>query len=62
MTPVRPQALTGWISDAIAGALTGGFGVAAASRLWPGLPLGQMIQYGPAVAVYGVVIGLLAGS
>ena len=57
-----PSALTGWISDAIAGALTGGFGVAAASRLWPGLPLGQMIQYGPAVAVYGVVIGLLAGS
>ena len=57
-----PSALTGWISDAIAGALTGGFGVAAASRLWPGLPLGQMIKYGPAVAVYGVVIGLLAGS
>ena len=57
-----PSALTGWISDAIAGALTGGFGVAAASRLWSGLPLGQMIQYGPAVAVYGVVIGLLAGS
>ncbi|MBA4490608.1 hypothetical protein [Paracoccus sp. S1E-3] len=57
-----PSALTGWISDAIAGALTGGFGVAAASRLWPGLPLGQMIQYGPAVAIYGVVVGLLAGG
>lgn len=57
-----PSALTGWVSDAIAGALAGGFGVAAASRLWPGLPLGQMIQYGPAVAIYGVVIGLLAGS
>lgn len=56
-----PSALTGWISDAIAGALTGG-GAAAASRLWPGLPLGQMIQYGPAVAIYGAVIGLLAGS
>ena len=56
-----PSALTGWISDAIAGALTGSFGVAAASRLWPGLPLGQMIQYGPAVAVYGALVGWLAG-
>ena len=57
-----PSALSGWVSDAIAGALTGGFGVAAASRLWPGLPLKQMSQYGPAVAIYGVVISLLAGG
>ncbi|WCR10245.1 hypothetical protein JHW45_14395 [Paracoccus stylophorae] len=57
-----PGFLPAWMSDLVAGPLTGGFGVAAASRLWPGLPLTQMIQYGPAVALYGVVIGLIAGN
>ncbi|NHF73981.1 hypothetical protein [Paracoccus xiamenensis] len=50
------------VAHLLAGAITGGFGVAAASRLWPGLPLGQMIQYGPAVAVYGALVGWLAGN
>ena len=30
-------------------------------RLVSGLPLKQMIQYGPAVALYGVIVGLIAG-
>ncbi|MFD1880575.1 hypothetical protein [Paracoccus pacificus] len=50
------------ITRLLAGAITGGFGVAAASRVWPGLPLTQMIQYGPAVAVYGALVGWLAGN
>ena len=57
-----PGYLPAWASRLLAHALTGGFGVAAASRLWPGLPLKRMIVYGPAVALYGVVIGLVAGS
>lgn len=56
-----PDFLPKIVSDLLAGAITGGFGVAAASRLWPGLPLSQMIQYGPAVAVYGALVGWLAG-
>jgi hypothetical protein len=32
------------------------------THLWPGLPLKQMIQYGPAVALYGVIVGLIAGN
>ncbi len=57
-----PSFLPAWMSDLVAGAITGGFGVAAASRLWPGLPLKLMIQYGPAVALYGIVVGLIAGN
>lgn len=58
--------LSGLLPDSaaslVAGALTGAFGVAAAGRLWPGLPLKQMVIYGPAVAVYGIVVGLIAGA
>ncbi|MEL7014024.1 MAG: hypothetical protein AAFO72_12175 [Pseudomonadota bacterium] len=41
------------------GAVTGGFGVAAAGRIWPGLPLRLMWQYALAVMVYGVVVALI---
>lgn len=57
-----PGFLPGSASSLIAGALTGGFGVAAAGRIWPGLPLRQMVVYGPAVAGYGILIGLIAGA
>jgi Na+/glutamate symporter len=48
-----------WLDTVMASAITGGFGAAAASRIWPGLPLKQMYQYAPAVAVYGAAIGLV---
>lgn len=57
-----PGFLPTWTSNLIAGAITGGFGVAAAARIWPGVPMKKMIEYGPAMAVYGVVIGLIVGA
>ncbi|HMQ41974.1 MAG TPA: hypothetical protein PKC09_11960 [Paracoccus sp. (in: a-proteobacteria)] len=57
-----PDFLPPVVANLLAGAITGGFGVAFAARFWPGLPLGQMIQYGPAVAVYGALVGWLAAS
>ncbi len=45
----------------LVGAITGGFGVAAAGRIWPGLPLKLMWQYGLAVMGYGVLIGFIVG-
>lgn len=41
------------------GAVTGGFGVAAAGRIWPGLPLRLMWQYALAVTIYGVLVALI---
>ncbi|MEM7075893.1 MAG: hypothetical protein AAGA28_04145 [Pseudomonadota bacterium] len=47
------------LSQLAVGAVTGGFGVAAAGRIWPGLPLRLMWQYALGVMAYGVVVGLL---
>lgn len=41
------------------GAVTGGFGVAAAGRIWPGLPLKLMWQYALGVMIYGVAVALI---
>lgn len=49
------------ISALAAGGITGAFGVASAGRIWPGLPLKLMWQYGLAVMGYGVLIGYLVG-
>ena len=53
---VLPDAL----KDLAVGAVTGGFGVAAAGRIWPGLPLKLMWQYALGVMAYGVVVALIS--
>lgn len=52
---VTPATLT----ELVVGAVTGGFGVAAAGRIWPGLPLKLMWQYALGVMAYGVVVALI---
>ncbi|MEM6578000.1 MAG: hypothetical protein AAF678_05870 [Pseudomonadota bacterium] len=52
---VTPDTLT----ELVVGAVTGGFGVAAAGRIWPGLPLKLMWQYALAVMAYGIVVALI---
>jgi hypothetical protein len=46
----------------IVGAITGGFGVAAAGRIWPGLPLSLMWQYALGVMAYGILVGIIVGA
>ena len=57
-----PGFLPEGMASLAAGAITGGFGVAASGRIWPGLPLKLIYQYGLAVAAYGIVIGLIVGA
>jgi len=45
--------------ELVVGAVTGGFGVAAAGRIWPGLPLKLMWQYALGVMAYGVIVALI---
>ncbi|MFS4439350.1 hypothetical protein ACMA5I_14155 [Paracoccaceae bacterium GXU_MW_L88] len=54
-------ALPARIHGLLLGAIVGGFGVAAAGRIWPGLPLGKVHIYGLSMAAYGAVCALAAG-
>ncbi|TRD22262.1 hypothetical protein [Palleronia caenipelagi] len=47
------------VATLVIGALIGGFGVAAAGRIWPGLPMNKIHIYGLSMAVYGAVCNLL---
>jgi hypothetical protein len=58
LLPYTPEILRASLS----GALAGGFGVAAASRIWPGLPLRQILRWLGAIVVYGVAIGLAGAA
>ena len=49
------------LNTLLVGAITGGFGVAAAGRVWPGLPLRLMWQYALAVMAYGILVGFIVG-
>jgi hypothetical protein len=58
LLPFTPEILRASLS----GALAGGFGVAAASRIWPGLPLRQIPRWLGAIVAYGVAIGLAGAA
>lgn len=51
--------LPGGDTAMISGALTGGFGVLAVSRVWPGLPITRIHWWLSAVVGYGVLMGLV---
>ncbi len=57
-----PGIFPGALQKLVLGAVIGGFGVAAAGRVWPGLPLKQIHIYGLAMAAYGALCGLIAGG
>ncbi|MCL4188329.1 MAG: hypothetical protein KJZ85_12035 [Rhodobacteraceae bacterium] len=40
----------------VVGALSGGFGAVAATRVWPGLPLARLPQWLGAIVAYGLAI------
>ena len=42
------------------GAITGGFGVLAATRLWPGLPMRKLPWWVGSMVAYGVAVALVA--
>ncbi len=48
-----------FLKPAISGAITGGFGVLALQRIWPGLPLARVHYIIGSIIAYGLVVGLV---
>jgi phosphate/sulfate permease len=48
-----------FLKPAIAGALTGAFGILALQRLWPGLPLSKLHIIIGSIVAYGLLVGLV---
>ena len=45
--------------SSVSGAISGGFGVLAVSRIWPGLPIGKIHLWLGSVVLYGIVVALV---
>ena len=45
--------------SSVSGAISGGFGVVAVSRIWPGLPVRKMHLWLGSVVLYGIAVALV---
>ena len=45
--------------SSVSGAISGGFGVVAVSRIWPGLPVRKMHLWLGCVVLYGIAVALV---
>ncbi len=51
--------LPDWLRDGTHGVITGGFGIVAATRLWPGLPVRKLPWWLGAIVLYGIAVALV---